>query len=301
MRRSGIHRWWHSFATAIGIAGLAILLSNFCDAEEDRSKASAPASEFKRPELVAITWRMPTRNWTGSFEPAWRPDGSRLDAEEAAWLKKELASSSLNDWQYNVNLRPLILIFRCDEETRGRQAVIPHLRLKERVLDAGDAHFPSKNSLVISSLSPPLTALSKWPSEIDVDVRAQVAPAEKIKSIDELPTEPMTVDTGVRWYFDPEAGRSPFGQYGYPAWVLEIDRTTADPLKEYFFNTKLKDGAKKNSFTGMWSGTRIPPFERKVTKPIDSENEITGVEFLQVRYRIERFEKIPTHVELMPQ
>ena len=77
--------------------------------------------------------------------------------------------------------------------------------------------------------------------------------------------------------------------------------TKSDPLKEFSFVTRLKDESKKDSWRGVWSTSRRPPLELKITAPIDPENEITGVEFWQKRFRIERFEKLPTHPELMPQ
>ena len=66
---------------------------------------------------------------------------------------------------------------------------------------------------------------------------------------------------------------------------MDIRLKNGDPLRERFRQLR---------------GDLPLPDEVKVSHTIPEKNPIAGLEFRRLRHRMERYEKIPTHLELKP-
>jgi hypothetical protein len=264
-----------------------------------RTAAGSPSREalieYHRPELVAITWSTafisPSR---GATQVAWRPDGSLLDAEELAWIRKDLTGFDRVDWHTENEHRALVVVFRIDERAKSQHPVAAYLRVGDRVIESSRRSYTSKSFLAASSIAPQKTTFAEWPGEIDIDVQWQLSEKEQFKRVEGVPKEAIVIDQGVRWFFDGEAGRSRFGQSGYPACVLEIAKDEADPLLRYSFVTNLEGGNQGGVWRGPWTTSEQSTRTLMATQPLDENFKIANTDFYRLRYRRERIEKIPT-------
>jgi hypothetical protein len=255
-----------------------------------------PAAEYRRPELVAITWFPSARGGsTPRSQRVWRPDGTELDAEEVAWLYTELGGLDAS-WRPKNSLRPLILIFRIDDRANASQRLQSSMRRDHVVETSGSGYFSSKHFLAKSTLSPARSQLAEWPGDMDVEVRVPTAEPELVKRIEKAPPQSVEVAPGVRWYLDNAAG-----QPDMPAAVFEVDRNFAEPLHDYSATVLLKDGTPLRGNTVSYleeiGGRRI---ETHASQPVNSANPIATIEFWRLKHRMERYEKVPVRLDLLP-
>ncbi len=253
----------------------------------------AKVEEYRRPELLAICWLgdpvRGRRNPAPEF--AWRPDGSRLTPDEIQQLHTAADGFDVN-WRRDEQLRPLILVFRIDERAKWSQTVWPCVCIQDQKHFGGSFHDSLENHLVVSSIGPFTRKLAAWPAEVDIEIRTQIAEPEMILRLDEIPAGKVTVDKGVRWSIDPSMGINRQQVGGFPAAVTWWDRDQRDPLCEYKALPTLKSGK---------------PLERRLVHPdyeisdiIEADNPVVSVEFWRRRYRLDRYDKVPTMLEKMP-
>lgn len=244
--------------------------------------------EFRRPELVAISWATghisPAR---AAGQPAWRPDGTLLDAEELAWIEKDLPMFRRATWNPEYQHRPLVFLFRLEERPTEHQFVGATLRFGDREILSRQSHAPSKNYLSACACTPLKSDFSEWPREVDIDVQWRLEKPQLIRTVAGMPKGVITIDPGVTWSTEGEAC------------VLQIAESTADPLVKYQFLTHFEQGGSDIAYSALAAGRRPPDANRKFSRPVDPENPLKSTDFYRIRYRRERLQKIPTFPNLM--
>jgi hypothetical protein len=259
--------------------------------------------EYRRPELVALTWGQLTKSDSGRAKPiAWRPDGSLLDENEVDWICNDLVAWEFPWRTANRNLRPLALVFRIDERAKSPQTLMGSIQIRDQLLSSGSAVPSTRHFLAQTYLTPNRAQLAAWPDEIDVQIKVPVGEPEIVKSFDRLPEGELQIAEGVRWYIDKSRGRSIVRgerKSGFPAAIFEVDEKRADPLSTISYEVRLKDGKILRDEYGT-SIDDVGAVMIYVSQGLDESNPIVSGEFKRLRYRLERYEKLPKHLELKP-
>lgn len=290
----------------IGFTACLLPWLNEATAEEqppakDQPAVKEPATEYRRPFLVALSWQHADRAKADDVQPAWRPDGKQIDADEAHWLHKEVRRFDSQRYVPGFLQRPLILIFQVDELTKSPQRLKVAVIADGKRFDQSASGDSGRTFLSKSAVMPTISQLAAWPKEVDVEVRVPVAEPELVKRIETLPHDPIRLDRGVKWYVDP-AGGAEFRSRGLeeqmpgPAFIFQIDRAEADPQVEYTYQFRLKD----RDFQMRGFSVRSPDGkEIDVQQIVSKDTSIQWVEFYRQRYRIERYEKVRLRTDLM--
>ena len=287
------------------VASMLLLGTPILRADEPASAKAPAQTEYRRPELVAMTWQ----GWGKTTVPdqkrlAWRPDGSLLDAEEINWICKDV-SASLPWRSSGGQLRPLILAFRIDERSKVPQNLEGSLLIGGQVCgSAFELRSSTKSYLAPMVLLPNPPQLAAWPEEVDVQIKVPVGEPEIVKSIDGAPQGEIKIADGVRWYIDPtrddrdgNGNRLTTG----PAAVFERDHKLADPLSRIECEVHLKNGGQLSGIFSRGIDDGVTRTTTNVSAKIEESNPIVKVEFTRLRYRLERYEKLPTHLDLKPE
>lgn len=288
----------HVLAIVLAIAPARLGLA----ADPLGSGKPAPA-EYRRPELVALTWQQSTKAGAETkIGPVWRPDGSLLDDAEVEWLRKDLKTLSGFSRGSGNELRPLVMVFRIDERAKSTQSLMGSVAVNGQFRPCGTTFNSTPSFLAKTVIIPNRGDLAAWPAEVDIEIKAPVGEPELVKFFNEPPAGHFQVDEGVRWYVDRIRGiRTDNGrrQSGFPAAVFEIDARQADPLCSYFASVRLKDGQSlREDYVTMADAEGTVTV--RVSQVLDEKNPVASAEFTRRRHRLERYEKLPTRLDLKP-
>ena len=113
-----------------------------------------------------------------------------------------------------------------------------------------------------------------------------------ILRLDEMPKGKIDVDKGVQWSIEPTLGIQRDGTRGLPAAVIWWNRVERNPLNDYEPLVTLKNGKQLNR--------RLVHPDYEISDVIEADNPIVSVEFWRRRYRLDRYEKVPTQLARMP-
>jgi hypothetical protein len=286
------------------VASGLLLAATSLRADEPTSAKAPAQAEYRRPELVAMTWQSWLKTNVPERKPVvWRPDGSLLDTEEIDWLCNDLSPSSFPWRSSSGQLRPLVLVFRIDERAKVQQSLRGSVLSGDQVRGSGYPVPSTKSFLAQTILVPTRAELAAWPEDIDVEIKVPVGEPEIMKSFDGVPQGELKLAEGVRWYVDPNRGqRVQSGKRvpGAPAAVFEIDERQADPLSTISCAVRLKNGTLLRDESTMVVDDGLASTTTRVSAPLEESNPIVKVEFKRLRYRLERYEKLPTHLDLKP-
>jgi len=275
-------------------SGLLISARPSLASEPEVSGTSSDGNEYRRPELVAISWlgEQVRGRKTPPPEFAWRADGLELSQDEIAHLYRETEGFDLTEWRRERTLRPLNLVFRIDERSKWKQGVRASASVGGRTFIGGPFGDSLKNHLAVSAISPLRDQLAEWPAKIDLEVRTQIAEPEMIHRLDEMPQGRIEVDKGVQWSLEPSLGIRRDGTRGFPAAVIWWNRAERNPLNDYEPLMTLKNGKQLER--------RMVHPDYEISDVIEADNPVVSVEFWRRRFRIDRFENVPTRLDRMP-
>jgi hypothetical protein len=286
------------------VASMVLLTAPVLRADEPASTKGPAQADYRRPELVAMTWQGWAKTNVSERKPvAWRPDGTLLDNEEIDWICGDVSAAS--SWRPSTGLlRPLIVVFRIDERAKVPQNLEGRLLIGGQVCGSGFAlRSSTKSYLAPTVLLPNPPQLAAWPEEVDVEIKVPVGEPEIVKSIDGAPQGEIRIADGVRWYVDPnrdDRDRNGKRLTAGPAAVFEIDHKLADPLSRIECEVYLKNGRTLSGIFSRGIDDGVIHTTTNVSAVIEESNPIAKVEFTRLRHRLERYEKLPTHLNLKP-
>jgi hypothetical protein len=266
-----------------------------------KPSASEPATQFKRPELLAIAWASAAvqpvadgpldKSFTG-----WRPDGVAIPSDELASIKKELREFGALGKAEPDRLPPLHLVFRIDERAKNSQRLTPRLMIGKRPVESlAVQEGSSAGHLALSVLALSREPMAHWPPEIDVEVRVPIEEGEVFKTVDRLNDSPFTIAPGARLVWTKVAVMDRTGQKLLPAVALEVDRQQTD-LVDYDFFTHWKDGT-AHSFNAVQSNET---HDLRVSPPLETREDLDHIDVWRLRYRAEVYSRLPIFPERIP-
>ncbi|MBN2021764.1 MAG: M56 family metallopeptidase [Pirellulales bacterium] len=276
------------------------------------TKKDAPPegnAAFQAPELLYMAWQKDGFRSTGTQpipHTLWDLNGNVLNKEAADGLLKKVGSFVVA-YRHAERLRPLVLVFKVDDR-------ISHCPVSPTVLVAGKeigggamALTGPTNGLNLSAASPEKTDLPAWPDRISLEIDYPIDNVTVVKTITDVPDEPVILAPGVQWYLDPERARENDPETrglryteGKTAGVLQTDRGVWQSAR-YEARVFLR-GADK-PLRGLYV-TIIEPDGKEcridVSLAFDNKAAIERVEFTQQRYAVRRIDNVPLRLDLLP-
>jgi hypothetical protein len=265
------------------------------------ANAAEPSSAFTRPELLVVTWTPNSdQPFNGPFVNAWRPDDTPIPPDELNWLRDSRKLKTFYSKPDTTHrLHPLVLVYKIDARARRPQRLKATLLVDgKRISVTGGAAQSTPDHLATTSLSPRRTELAEWPAEITVEIVTPVEDPVVMHTLDAAKVKtfkqdtPLQVAKGVTWQIVPPNERT----NGRPASVLSIDREQADAEYEWYTEITLNNRPP----TIRSSSTLRDGSIAEELIMLDDPGLITRVDLSRVRHRVEKYEHVPTHPELIP-
>lgn len=269
-----------------------------------------PEKPVTTPKLLYLAWQKDGVRSTGMSIPSivWTPDGEILSQEKSDEILKRVKSFDVH-WRQEDDLPPLSMIFQVD----GRLTISPVL---PTVITAeGDRHTMAstvntpRKGLIVSAAAPYKSALAQWPEEISLEIKYPVENMIIVKTLKNIPDEPVKIAKGVTWYLDPKRARerNPDTRemqiaYDKTAAVLQLNRETADKLTQYECRVYLS--GHKNPLRGFYS-TIIEPdgqqYDIRVSQSFGQKQDIEKIEIIRQRHKTSLIKNIPVKLQLLPE
>jgi hypothetical protein len=280
----------------LALAGAIVLLGpgNICLSE-------TPPKDFRRPELVAITWRPAKERFQKAPEKVWRANGEFLPPEEIDWLHKSGAFGARVQWLgAEPQLPTLQMIFKMDESTPHNADIAPALQIGDRTINTGAGGPLKKGGFDSATVSPSIAELSAWPAHVNISLQVpttepvvvcRIEPHSRAKHYSDMPLE---IERGVTWRFDPARPRRAF-KGTYAAGILAVDRKGADESSEWAQKVMYAGGELRKAEIREDVGSTVERISQ-----IHDGRSIDEIIVEKYHVRVERYEQVPTHLELLP-
>jgi beta-lactamase regulating signal transducer with metallopeptidase domain len=262
---------------------------------------TAPTTEkdaMETPKLIYLAWSQPKpKDKNAEPRQLWTPKGRILsEADVSETIGKRLHLSTHEQEGY-PQLECLTLFFDVDDR-------LTHSPIFPTVLSAGNsgtrwtAFNPEKDEkgLAFTSLSLLKRDLEKWPARISMEIKYPLENLTVIKTIKEVPKEPVKIAEGITWYLD----ESRANVENKSVAVFQSSHDRPDQLTSYSVRVYLKDEEKP--LRGAYTTIIEPDGQRNtidVSDPVDPE-EIERIEVIRQRRETRLIKDIPIKVELMP-
>tara|TARA_R110002111_G_scaffold229327_5_gene290574 strand:+ start:416 stop:1279 length:864 start_codon:yes stop_codon:yes gene_type:complete len=214
--------------------------ANHLPPESDAGPLGLPDPEkpVTTPKLLYLAWQKDGIRSTGMSIPntLWNPNGKILSQDKSDEILKRVKSFDVH-WRQAGDLQPLSMVFLVD----GR---LTHSPVMPTVITAdGDRYTTAstintpQNGLIVSAAAPLMSSLAKWPEEISLEIKYPIENMLIVKTLKDVPDEPVRIAKGITWYLDPKRAMevdSEIGKmqiaYDKTAAVLQVNRETADML-----------------------------------------------------------------------
>ena len=277
------------------------------EAEEVTPASPDQTVPFESPQLLYLTWQNDGIHSTGKPIPhiLWDLDGKILDDQLNNKVLKKVGSFSVH-WRKEDELHPLGLVFQVDQRITHCPVMPTVIMTDGKKSSGGTARSKPTNGMNVSAAVPRTDALKEWPKDISLEIKYPVDNITTIKTLTEVPDDPVTIAPGVQWYLDPtralarEAGGLRRAE-GKTAAVLQTSRDVADPLVSYNVQVFLRG---KTTAISSAYGTIIEPggklHDIDVSEAFDDKNAIERVEITRQHYAIKRINKVPVRIDLLP-
>lgn len=269
-----------------------------------------PEKPVTTPKLLYLGWQKDGVHSTGMSIPStlWNPDGKILSQAKSDEILKKVKSFDVY-WRQEDDLNPLSMVFQVDGRLRD-SPVMPTVITADGVRHSSAATVNTpRYGLIVSAAAPYESSLSKWPEEISLEIKYPIENRVIIKTLKEIPDEPVKIAKGVSWYLDPKrametdpgTGRMQMA-YDKTAAVLQINRETADKLTQFECRVYLRD--QKKPLRGHYSTIIESDGQQNEIRVSDSfgqKQDIEKVEILRQRYKTSLIKNIPLKLQLLPE
>lgn len=294
------------------------------EAVTEQAEANSPSSEsedvplglpdpenlVKTPKLLYLAWQKDGVRSTGMSIPStvWTPDGKILNQEKSDEILKRVKSFDVH-WRQEDDLQPLSMVFQVD----GRLVDSPIMPTVitadgDRFMMASTVDTP-RYGLIVSAAAPYKSSLAKWPEEISLEIKYPIENWVIVKTLKEIPDEPVKIAKGVTWYLDPKRAREldPATKkfqiaYDKTAAVLQVNRETADKLTQFECRVYLR--GKTEPLWGQYSTIIEADGQQnliRVSKSFEQKQDIEKVEIIRQRFKTSLIKNIPLKLPLLPE
>lgn len=277
---------------------------------EARPVSADQGAPVEAPRLLYLTWEKDGIHSTGKPIPhtLWDRNGTLLSDNEAEELLKKVRSFDVA-WRRVGELHPLVFVFKVDRRITHCPVQVTVITAGGNRYSQGTARNKSTDGLNVSAAAPSKSGLKAWPDRISLEIKYPVESVTPIRTLTEIPDEPLTIAPGIQWYLDPTRAQESDPEThrlrratGKTAAVLQVDRGRAAPLLSYNARVYLRDGDRPLS--SLYS-TIIEPNGKlcdiDVSEAFTGKNEIKQVEITRQRYDIKRIENVPVRLDLLPE
>ncbi len=279
------------------------------DGGERTASTLGARDEMAPPELLYVAWHRHGIKFTGKPKgpvTVWNLQGDLLSERESANLMDQLGSCMIH-WRTEGELYPLLLVFKVDDRlTRGPLSadIVTESGLR---LHGGSARNVPTHGMNVSVVAPSANEFAAWPERITVEVAYPVEEVTVIKTLTEVPNEPVEIARGVTWYLDPDRAVtfSSLGTkraVGKTSWVLQKGRDEQTRLMSYAARVYQSDDERLDTSYHTILGEPGGELQSLVvSEPFDNREQIKRVEFVRQQRRLIRFDNIPVRLQDMPQ
>lgn len=262
------------------------------------------------PELLYLAWQSKDEGDANSNQPhLWRPDGTLVDDEVAADARKLI--SKFAHRRQEGELCPLLLVFKADRSMQdysvGPRVEMPNLGQRS---SGGTWWYVTDGGLAVSSATFRADEAKRWPQTAALEIRYPIENVQVIKTITEIPDEPVKIAEGITWFlnpdyamkFDPEARRMD-RVFGRTAAILQMP-TYVHPLDspvDYAMQIRV---AGEEDFVDE-EGSTIREIDGirytvQFSNALDND-KIQRVQILRRRYAHARIANVQLRVDLLPE
>lgn len=267
--------------------------------------------DFKAPQLVYLAWQKDGVKSTGKPIPhqLWRPDGTLVDQGEADEVLKQAKTFSAH-WRQHDQLHPLVVVFKVDPNLKG-SAVRPYVFTPQGKLSGMATWLHTEGRpYAVAALAPQKDAMANWPEMVALQIRFPTEDWEVIKTIEDIPDEPVELADNVTWYLDPKRARIHDAGDGKPKQPLEMTAAvlqcpTGEMSEDYDVRVYLRDRSKSDeTLSEMYSTNRDVgerTFSIRVSNAFPSKDAIERVEFRRRRFAKARIENVAVRLDLLAQ
>jgi hypothetical protein len=237
----------------------------------------------------------------------WDSDGEILDLREAKKLLQKVKSFDVH-WRQEGGLHPLVLVFGVDGGLKMPAPVVATLIAPDGTRHAtGTAKVQPSSGMIVSAVAPEKRALEQWPSDVSLEVSYPLENLTTIRTVTQIPNEPIELDPGVTWYIDGsrafewnEATGERVHAESKVAAVLQ-KRRKPEVLASYGARVYLR--GHEEPLDEVYS-TIIEPngvlHEIRVSEAFGGKEEIERIEFVRQRRARHVYQDVPLHPELLP-
>ncbi|MDF1746046.1 MAG: hypothetical protein P1V19_20265, partial [Gimesia sp.] len=268
-----------------------------------------PENPVTTPKLLYLAWQKDGVRSTGMSIPStlWTPNGKILSQEKSDEILKRVKSFDVH-WRQADDLQPLSMVFQVD----GRLVHSPVMPIVitadgDRYMTASTFNTP-RNGLIVSAAAPYETSLAKWPEEISLEIKYPIENTIIVKTLKEIPDEPVRIAKGITWYLDPKRAREVDSEtgimqiaYDKTAAVFQINRETADMLMSFECRVYLR--GQKEPLRGLYSTIIESDGQQnsiRVSKSFGQKQDIEKIEIIRQRHSTSIIKNIPLKLQLLP-
>ena len=275
---------------------------------EDALASLDQNSTVETPQLLYLTWQKDGIHSTGKPIPhtLWDLDGKILSDQLNDEVLKKVGSFSVAN-RKEGELPPLVFVFKVDQRITHCPVLPVVVTANGKISSGMTARCKPTNGMNVSAAAPQTDAMREWPTHISLEIKYPVENITTIKTLTDIPDDPVKIAPGVQWYLDStrarddrEAGRLREAK-GKTAAVLQTSQDLADALISYEVRVYLRGIAAPLS--SLYK-TIIEPngklHEIDVSQAFNGKNAIERVEITRQRYAVRRIDNVPVRVDILP-
>jgi beta-lactamase regulating signal transducer with metallopeptidase domain len=310
--RSRAPRWLWVAAVVLGLALLpggeaAERLTPIPDLDGDEPRSTDLNPPATTPDLLYLAWQEDDARGAGKPIPhaIWDLRGKTLSKERSDQLLEQKLFSSFP--RRDGELRPLLMVFDVDRRITCSPVMLAMITADGKRHWISSSRGSPVNGRILSTAHPAAKLLGKWPQKISLEIKYPIDNVTVVKTLTEIPNNPVEIVPGVRWYLDPMRASDVDERTGKlqrapnkTAGVLEI-RDDARKLVSYEMRLYLRGEQKKGTFYGTFLERRGELYEIRVTEAFDNKDQIERLEIIRQRNEISRIDNVPLRLDLLPE
>jgi hypothetical protein len=245
-----------------------------------------------------------------AYSSFWNLDGELLTESESKALQDEINVPMFqsNSDKYST---PLLIIFEFEDQlpagTGGVRVTVEFSDGTSSLLGTSvNRRAGQKTKDRVFAVSLAVVSIERrtfeWPNSIALNLKYPAETPTLVKTIGEIPDEPVRLARGVSWSVEAETGYEPGGDgTRYPAGVLEVSKESLDLLS---FDVRVYKKGVDRPLRGSYTTIRErddQQFEIRVSERFPTNEELDRIEIYRQRYQRTTVFDVPLYIDLLRQ